>query len=168
MESALRARRHYRWNTRPPPGFGICTGRSLPAEGGQRQLVLPKPVQFVCGHPVHARLALIRAYPPVRTKEVLRIAYLLTSMTDPGSGGSDAVNAAAVHATRWWVPFGCSAFIESVRLRVPRFVISFLQIRLARGTLAWTGGSGHHGPARQDWLPYFPTSAILRSRRTKR
>jgi hypothetical protein len=54
--------------------------------GRQRHVVLPKPVgQFVNGHPIHAWLSLIRAYPPVRTNEVLRVAYLLHQLIRQGS-----------------------------------------------------------------------------------
>ena len=49
-------------------------------------MVLPKPVgQFVNGHPIHARLSLVRTYPPVRTNQILRVAYLLHQLIRQGS-----------------------------------------------------------------------------------
>jgi len=49
-------------------------------------MILPKPVgQFVDGHSVHAWLALIGAYPPVRLNQILRVAYLLHQLIRQGS-----------------------------------------------------------------------------------
>src|SRR6476661_6541947 len=48
--------------------------------------MFPKPVgQFMHGHPVHARLSLIGANPPVRANQVLRVAYLLHQTDCQGS-----------------------------------------------------------------------------------
>src|SRR5437868_15237095 len=49
-------------------------------------MFVPKPGgQCVNGHPVHARLSLFGAYPPVRTNQILRITYLLHQVTRQGS-----------------------------------------------------------------------------------
>jgi hypothetical protein len=49
-------------------------------------MMVPKPVgQFVNGHPVHARLSLVRSYPTVRTNQILRVAYLLHQLIRQGS-----------------------------------------------------------------------------------
>src|ERR671929_583491 len=48
--------------------------------------MFPKPVgQFLNGHPVHARLSLIGANPPVGENDVLGVAYLLHQMDGQGS-----------------------------------------------------------------------------------
>jgi hypothetical protein len=110
-------------------GLGIVSPvqqRSL-----QRLSIGSKPVgQFVKGHPVHARFALYWRV-PAGTHEVGLIGSHICSIKSVAKarGGADAVNVCCdpcggvrvppVSSPPWWlVPFGCSAFIESVRLLV--------------------------------------------------
>src|SRR5579872_2283461 len=68
------------------PAYRLGLVSPVQQRGRQRHMVVPKPVrQFVNGHPIHARLSLISAYPPVRTNEILRVAYLLHQWIRQGS-----------------------------------------------------------------------------------
>src|SRR5437867_2706426 len=89
-------------------------------------MISPKPAgQFADGHPVHARLSLVRAHPTVRTNEILRVAYLLHQLIRQGSLLPHALNACCCPAAETRVPpvaalvfffRCCSAFIEIDRL----------------------------------------------------
>ena len=82
---------------------------------------------MVDGHPVHPRLSIIGANPPVRAKKVLRVAYLLHQIDCQGSLLFECRKllppsmlrgkGPPVPPSPWcWSPFCCSALIEIVHL----------------------------------------------------